>query len=306
MAGMAPADLYRLEPDRPELDRPVLVQALNGFVDAGGAVRLAREHLLAALDHRVVATFDVDQLIDYRSRRPPMLFVEDHWEHYEDPQLAVRLVWDSAGVPFLLLDGPEPDVRWERFVGAVRAMIAQLDVRLTVGLNAIPMAVPHTRPVGITAHATRRQLVSGFRPWVSTVTVPASAGHLLEYRLGQHGLDAVGFAAHVPHYVAQLDYPLSAAVLLESVAAVSGLALPTDGLRSAAETVRGEIDAQVAQSAEVAAVVHGLEEQYDSFTSDHRDLLADPAARLPTADELGAELERFLSEQRERGDSADG
>jgi predicted ATP-grasp superfamily ATP-dependent carboligase len=306
MADMAPAELYRLEPDRPELDRPVLVQALSGFIDAGSAVRLAREHLLATLDHRVVATFDVDQLVDYRSRRPAMLFVEDHWEHYEEPQLVVRLVWDSVGVPFLLLDGPEPDVQWERFITAVRGVVAQLNVRLTVGLNAIPMAVPHTRQVGVTAHATRKQLVSGFQPWVNTVTVPASAGHLLEYRLGQHGLDAIGFAAHVPHYVAQLDYPLSAAVLLESVTAVSGLALPTDELRTAAETVRGEIDAQVAQSPEVAAVVQGLEEQYDSYTSDHRDLLADPSARLPTADELGAELERFLSERHERGDSADG
>ncbi len=303
---MAPTELYRLEPDRPELAQPVLIQALHGFIDAGNAVRLAREHLLATLDHRVVATFDVDQLLDYRSRRPPMLFVEDHWEHYEEPRLVVRLLWDEAGVPFLLLDGPEPDVQWERFVAAVRALVTQLDVRLTVGLNAIPMAVPHTRPVGVTAHATRKQLIAGFQPWVNTVTVPASAGHLLEYRLGQQGQDAVGFAAHVPHYVAQLDYPLSAVVLLESTAAVSGLALPVDALRSAAETVREEIDAQVAQSPEVATVVRGLEEQYDAFASDHRDLLADGGSRLPTADELGAELERFLSEQRERGDSTDG
>src|SRR5258705_12532478 len=72
-----PHELYELSDDLPELGRPVLVQALTGFVDAGSATRLAREHLLTSLDAQLIATFDADQLIDYRSRRPVMIFVED-------------------------------------------------------------------------------------------------------------------------------------------------------------------------------------------------------------------------------------
>jgi len=87
-----PQDLYQLAGDLPDLGRPVLIQALTGFVDAGSAGRLAREHLLETLPGQVIATFDIDALLDYRSRRPVMLFVEDHWESYEEPTLALHLL----------------------------------------------------------------------------------------------------------------------------------------------------------------------------------------------------------------------
>jgi hypothetical protein len=201
-----PEDLYEFDPVQPqpgELVRPVLVHALGGFVDAGQAGRLAADHLLATLPHRVIVRFDVDQLYDYRARRPVMTFVEDHWESYDSPRLEISLVEDSAGTGFLMLTGPEPDVQWERFTSAVRLLVERFEVRLTVGVHAIPMAVPHTRPVGVTAHATRPELVAGAEPWVSRVQVPGHMAGLLEFRLGQAGFDAAGYAVHVPHDLAQ-------------------------------------------------------------------------------------------------------
>ncbi|MCU1673226.1 MAG: hypothetical protein JWN77_1339 [Frankiales bacterium] len=296
MRRLDPSELFELDPDRPELDRPVLVQALDGFIDAGSGKRLAREHLLTAYSSQVVARFDVDQLLDYRARRPAMLFVEDHWESYEDPELAVHLLQDAAGTPFLLLAGPEPDVQWERFTEAVRMVVDRLGVRLTIGLNAIPMGVPHTRPTGVIAHGSRKELVAGYEPWVNAVQVPSTAGHLLEYRLGQAGYDAVGFAVHVPHYVSQTEYPAAAAALVAEVARAGDLELPLDLLEAAAATAREAIDEQVAGAPEVAEVVHALENQYDAFLAGRGvSLLED--ADLPSADELGAELERFLAEQ---------
>ena len=44
-------------------------------------------------------------------------------------------------------------------------------------------------------------------PWRGELRVPSSAQALLELRLGEWGHDALGFVAHVPHYLAQLDYP---------------------------------------------------------------------------------------------------
>jgi predicted ATP-grasp superfamily ATP-dependent carboligase len=303
-----PHGLYELADDLPDLGRPVLVQALSGFVDAGNAVRLAREHLLETLESRPVATFDIDQLLDYRSRRPPMIFIEDHWESYEAPKLELHLLHDDAGTPFLLLTGPEPDLQWERLVAALIEVVGRLGVGLTVGLNAIPMAVPHTRPTGITAHGTRRELVAGYEPWLQRVQVPGSAGHLLEFRLGEKGHDAMGFAAHVPHYLAQAEYPPAAEQLLTSVSKSTGLLLPTEGLRQVSESVRTDIDQQIAQTAEAAELVRALEEQYDAFTRGRQrgaNLLAD-SGPLPTAEELGAELERFLAEQGRSPESGSG
>ncbi|MDG4780404.1 PAC2 family protein [Micromonospora sp. WMMD961] len=303
-----PHELYQLTDDLPDLGQPVLIQALTGFVDAGNASRLAREQLLTSLEGRPIATFDVDQLFDYRSRRPVMTFVEDHWESVDAPKLELHLLHDDDETPFLLLTGPEPDLQWERFVAAVAGLAARLDVRLTVGLNSIPMAVPHTRPTGVTAHATRPELIAGYEPWLQRVQVPGSVGHLLEFRLGEQGRDALGFAAHVPHYVAQTEYPAAAEVLLTSVSRSTGLLLPGDGLRSAAEVVRVEIDRQVAQTDDAAALVQALEEQYDAFARGRgeKSLLAPDAGPLPTADELGAELERFLAEQTRPGDTPAG
>ncbi|WP_328460329.1 PAC2 family protein [Actinoplanes sp. NBC_00393] len=293
-----PHGLYEVSGDLPDLDGPVLIQALTGFVDAGSAIQLAREHLLEHLESEVIATFDLDQLLDYRSRRPPMIFVADHFESYEDPRLALHLVRDQLGNQFLLLAGPEPDLQWERFIAAITALIDQLGVRVTVGLNAIPMAVPHTRPVGVTAHATDKRLLGDHESWLQRVQVPASVGNLLEFRLGQSGHDALGYAAHVPHYLAQTGYPAAAELLLDSVSASTGLALPTGGLREAAALVREEVDKQIADDEQAGRLVTSLEAQYDAFLRGRQgNLLAETDGPLPTAEELGAELERFLAEQ---------
>jgi hypothetical protein len=293
-----PQGLIEYADDVPELDRPVLIEALDGFVDAGSVRKLVREQLLAGSD-AILATFDVDQLIDYRSRRPPMVFERDHWSGYAEPRLAVHLLHDDIGTPFLLLEGPEPDYQWERFLAAVQLVIERFDVRLTVGLNAIPMAVPHTRPVGVIAHATSADLVADHPSWIDRVQVPGSAGNLLEYRLGQAGHEAIGFAVHVPHYVAQSEFPASAVALLESVTKAADLVLPSGELRAAATRTAAEIDAQVADNSEVAEVVQALEQQYDSFVAGAgRSLLGEsPAEPLPSADELGEAFELFLAQQ---------
>jgi hypothetical protein len=296
-----PRELYTLEPELPPLDRPVLVHALSGYVDAGEAARLACAHLLDQFPTQVVARFDTDQLHDYRARRPAMVFDADHWESYADPELLLHAVTDAAGARFLVLTGPEPDSQWERYVAAVRSLIDLLDVRLTIGLNAIPMAVPHTRPIGMTAHASRQELIPGNEPWLQRVQVPASATHLLEFRLKQAGSDAVGYAVHVPHYLSQSEYPEGARRLVAAIAEVSGLSLPTDALETAATAARAEIDKQIADSPEAMAVVSALEQQYDAFARGHgNDLLVGEANDLPTAEELGAELERFLAEHTRR------
>ncbi|GAB6897337.1 PAC2 family protein [Kineosporia succinea] len=306
-----PRDLYTLADEQPEegaLERPVLLHALGGFIDAGNAGRLAGEHLLSSLEHKVLAEFDVDQLYDYRARRPPMTFMENHWESYEAPRLILEEVKDVEGRGFLMLTGPEPDIQWERFVAAVTQLVDHYDVRLTVGVHAIPMAVPHTRPSGMTAHATRKNLIDIKNVWAGNVQVPGNVAGLLELRLGQAGKDAAGFAVHVPHYLTQAEFPDAAVALVDAVADVADLTLPTGSLIEAGIETRAAIEEQVSGQPEVAAVVSALEQQYDAYVAGEGNALplADGPGELPTADELGAELERFLAEENERkgrGDS---
>jgi hypothetical protein len=297
-----PDQMYELEVPAPQLAStdgrgPVLVHALEGFSDAGHAVRLAAEHLKSSMDTELVASFAIDDLLDYRSRRPLMTFKTDHFTHYEDPELSLFALRDSLGTPFLLLAGLEPDLQWERFVTAVRLLAERLGVRRTIGLGAIPMAVPHTRPVTMTAHSNNRDLIADHQPWVGEVQVPSSVSNLLEYRMAQHGQEAVGFTAHIPHYLAQTDYPAAAEALLAQVAESASLQFPLDSLAEAAVAVRSKIDEQVEASDEVAQVVGALERQYDAFINaqENRSLLARDED-LPSGEELGAEFERFLAQ----------
>jgi predicted ATP-grasp superfamily ATP-dependent carboligase len=306
-AGVArdPGDLYKVSPDAPELGEVPMLYYLDGFIDAGGAGRLLTAHLLGTLEHTEVARFDVDSLIDYRSRRPVMTFAKDHWEHYDAPEISVSLLHDETGTPFLLLNGPEPDHDWNAFIAALLSLSTTLKVQLAVGFHGIPMGVPHTRPLGVTAHATRTDLVEGYRPLVDRLQVPGSAAALLELRMGEEGRSAIGFAVHVPHYLAQAAYPAAAVTLLESVQRATGLTLPTDALREAAHRTDLEIARQVEGSDEVSEVVQALEQQYDAFTAGNSDMLADEPENMPTAEELGAQFERFLAEQQGRGDNPD-
>jgi hypothetical protein len=276
---------------------PVLIHSLDGFLDAGNAAAIATRALLDQSAGRVVASFDIDAFYDYRARRPPMTFSESRYEDYEPPRLVVRLNHDSLGTPYLLMHGPEPDTHWEAFALAVREVVEKLRVRLTVSMGAVPMAVPHTRPVMLTNHATRPDLLLHENIWKGQIRVPASAQALLELRLGGWGHPAMGFVAHIPHYVAQFDYPSASATMLESVEVVTGLQWELADVEAAGEAKMVEIAAQIDDSDEVREVVLGLEQQYDAFhrPDDDESLPLAEERDLPTGEELGAEFERFLA-----------
>src|SRR6478736_1497980 len=289
-----------------------LVVVLTGFLDAGKSAELAARHLSELAEGTVVATFDVDALHDYRARRPPVTFVRDHYADYEAPRLVGRALRDTGGTPFLLLAGPEPDIRWEAFARAVREVVERFDVSRVVSMGAVPMAVPHTRPIAITPHANRPELVPGESPWQGELRVPASAQALLEIRLGEWGIDALGFVAHIPHYLAQMEYPQAALVLLEHLEIGGHLTIDLGELREAAEITEAEVDRYLSTHDEVGDVVRGLEQQYDSFREAEAagtSLLASDGT-LPTGEEIGRDFEAFLADLDDRskddGDDAGG
>ncbi|MGW4649336.1 PAC2 family protein [Kitasatospora sp. NPDC004289] len=280
----------------------VLLYHFEGFMDAGEAGGQVVTHLLEQGSPQVVARFDHDRLVDYRARRPAMTFDREKWTDYDPPELLLQLVHDSVGTPFLLLTGPEPDTEWELFAAAVRELAARFEVRLAVDFHGIPMGVPHTRPVGLTPHGNRLDLAAGYPKWFDQAQVPGSAQALVEYRLAESGQEVLGFAVHVPHYVARSPYPAAAVLILEAVQSATGLVLPGTELRDRVGEVYADIEEQLAQGdGELAAAIRGMESQYDAVAgAEGRDsLLAEPAD-LPSADELGRRFEEFLAEH-ERG-----
>jgi proteasome assembly chaperone (PAC2) family protein len=306
-----PEELYELGPAAPDIPDAPMLHHLEGFIDAGSAGRLLADHLLRNFSPETVARFDTDRLLDYRSRRPLMIYDNSHWESYDAPELALHLLRDSGGRPFLLLTGPEPDHEWKLFTEAVLDLAARIGAGAAVSFLGIPAGMPHTRPLGVIAHATREGLISGHQRLSSRIQLPGSAHALLELRLGEAGRDAMGFAVQVPHYLAQAVYPPAALALLGSVTAATGLELPDSELREAAERTNEAIERQVAESAEVAELVRALEQQYDTAAqaqghdAEAGTGLLSEGEPIPTADELAAQFERFLAENQGRTDPPD-
>jgi len=298
LAGMLdPAQLFDLQTDSVELvdsgaapDGLVLLHQLHGFIDAGQAGTQLSKHILASCEHDRLAVFDHDQLHDYRSRRPTMVFDANQWKSVEDIELVLYRVTDSDGVVFLLLTGPEPDTQWDRYSAAVIMIAERFNVRITMSGYGIPMAVPHTRPLTMTAHATDSDLVNNYRSWIDRVEVPGSAVNLVQFRLGQAGRRAMGFAVHVPHYLAQANYPLAAKALADAITEAGGPRFDLADLTRSGEETVAEINTEMTSSAEVTELVSNLEQAYDAVS-------ADTAGLVPSADELGAEFERYLAEQ---------
>ncbi len=303
-----PEELYELGPAAAEpsgLAGAPMLHHLDGFIDAGNAGRLLAEHLLRAFPHQTVARFDADRLIDYRSRRPLMIYDNSRWDSYDAPELTLYLLHDALGRPFMLLTGPEPDHEWGLFADAVVAICTRFGTGPAVSFLGIPAGVPHTRPLAVIAHATREDLVVGHQRLTHRIQLPGSALALLEYRLGEAGRDALGFAVQVPHYLAQAVYPPAALALLGAVTAAAGLTLPDAGLTEAAERTNEAIERQVAESAEIAELVRALEQQYDAAAQDAAGGLLSEGESVPTGEELAAEFQRYLAENQGRADPPD-
>jgi PAC2 family len=289
--------LYARAASAPPVPRGLpLVITLTGFTDAGSAVSQLVDYFRDELDPTPLAVFSNDVLLDYRARRPVISFEQDHLTDYRPPRLELSLVHDSLGQPFVLLAGYEPDFAWDAFAATVLEFVEALEVSTVTWVHAIPMPVPHTRPIGTTVSGTRSDLTEAHSVWQPHTQVPSTAGHLLEYRLAEAGAKVSGFVLLVPHYLGDTEYPAAALAGLDSLTVATGLVFSGDDLRDENREYLTKVDEQVGGSDELSRMLEGLEERYDAYMAGST--LATPMIHtgdLPSADELAAELERFLA-----------
>ena len=273
--------LYKLNDPGP-LDRPAIVVALDGWVDAGSAGTTAAA--LVAANAEVVATFDADRLFDYRARRPTLEIEDGRLSEMTWPAFEIQLA-RHAERDLLVLTGPEPDYRWPRLADAVVEAARALGVVEWVTIGAIPAAVPHTRAVPILGTASEPGLLRGdIRPGpTGLLRVPAALVSVLEMRAAEAGITAVGYFAQVPHYVSG-PYPPAALALHRAVARHVEIDLDSGSLADESEQLRIRLDAATAADENTRGYVERLESMVDE-------------ERLPAGDDLISEIEQFLRDQ---------
>jgi hypothetical protein len=297
-----PSELFELHDDDFDVPRGLhLIAGLTGFTDSGSTISQLGNHIFEKLDYRVVAMFENDELLDYRSRRPVMFFEKDHISSYEPQVLALYLVTDEVGQKFLYLHGYEPDFKWDAFVDAVLEIVDIFEVLDFTWVHSIPFPVPHTRPISVTVSGNRKDLIDAVSEWKPQTQVPGNVLHLLEFRFTQEDIPSAGFVMLVPHYLSDVEYPQAAVAAFERITAATGLVFPTDSLREEGMKFTTEITKNISENPELAKMVSTLETGYNTDqTGTFTPKISRPETIVPSADEIAAELEDYLSLKRKQ------
>jgi len=270
------------------LNRPIMVVGLTGWFDASGAATGALEWLLRDRVAPVVASIDPDPFYDFTQERPEVWLDEDEVSNIRWPTNDFRIARYPGGTrDLVVLSGVEPHVRWSTYCDCVTAMATRMscDVVVTIGANAD--AVPHTRTPHVVGSSTNEELVRRLglsRPQYQGITGVVG---VLQERLERRDLAAISLRVGVPHYLGNAQHPKSSAALLRHLEHVLGVATGHAELTGEIDRWQSLHDEAVAEDPQAAAYVQMLERQYDQNSE----------AMLPSADDLGAELEAFLREQ---------
>lgn len=278
--------------DQRTLQADTLLITVGSYTDAGRVQRLIDDALLNNLANYELGSFDSDRLYDYTGHRPVITFDQDHFRDYERPELKLHHLTDVGGKPFLLLSGPEPNFQWENIASSVDYLIDQFGVQKSVIVHGFPAPTPHTRPTFVSQFAQQADLRDDSKRLPMSFQMSSAFGGMLAYRLGEADRNVMGLIAHVPQYLAHTEHPAAAIALLDGVMGSTGLALPTASLEGRVGQTLAELDAQVADDEETAAIVGQLERQYDAFMS-QRELTA--STEIPSGEEIAAEFEEFLA-----------
>jgi proteasome assembly chaperone (PAC2) family protein len=274
------------------------VCAFKGWNDAGEAASSALTFMGGSLEARRFATIDPEDFVDFQATRPEVKLVEGITRTIEWPEWEVY----EARVPraprdLVILTGPEPSYRWRTFCAQVVELSEALGVQLVVTLGALLADVPHSRPVGVTAHASDPGLVERLSLQPPTYEGPTGITGVLQSACSGAGVPSASLWAAVPHYVAVSPNPKGALALLRRLESLVGVTVDASQLESAAVDYERQVTRAVELDPEVQAFVERLERAADEEEGP-TDL-----SQIPSGDVLAREFQRFL---RQRGGGQGG
>ncbi len=272
---------------RPELARPVLVVAFEGWNDAGDAASSAVRWFADRWDATPFADIDPEVFYDFTSTRPEVRIEDDarviDWPSNEFSATSLP----GSERDLVLLHGVEPQLRWRTFADLVLEVAESLDASMVVTLGALLAEVPHTRPVGVVGTAYDQEVVTRLGLAPSQYQGPTGIVGVLHDRCRAAGLESASLWATVPTYVPGAPSPKATLALVEKTAELLGEGVITTDLEIASASYERQIDELVDDDEETQAYVAALEQRHDEQLS------------VPEPGELVEEVERFL---REHGD----
>jgi proteasome assembly chaperone (PAC2) family protein len=272
------------------LREPVLIAAFRGWNDAGDAASFAAIHMGRSWSASKVASIDPEEFYDFQVTRPQVKLAEGITRQITWPAnefWAAR--FEERERDIILLVGTEPNTRWRTFTDLVIEVAGRHGVKMAVTLGALLADVPHSRPVQVTATAADTELVQSLGLQRSRYEGPTGIVGVLHDRLATAGIKSASLWAAVPHYLAVNPNPKAALALVQKASALVGIDTDVSALEHATTTYEEQVAQVVAQDDDVQAYVRLLEERSDEEGTSEID-----PSKLPSADALAAEVERYL------------
>jgi proteasome assembly chaperone (PAC2) family protein len=272
------------------LNSPIMVLALRGWFDIAEVATVAINELLDDRVAPIVASIDPDPFFDFTQERPHVELDEDEVRHIRWPLNEFRFA-RFPGTPhdLVVLAGVEPHLRYATFADCVLEVAKRSKCEVVVTVGAVADTIPHTRPPLVVGSTTNRSLISALGLSPPRYQGITGLVGVLQERLDRAGIPAVSLRVGVPHYLGNAEHPQSSIALLQHLHHVIGIPVRTSRLANDAARRRVLHDEAVAEDEQATAYVAMLEREYDQRAE----------AAIPSADDLGADFERFLREQRD-------
>lgn len=268
--------------DRPELDSPVMILAFEGWNDAGDAASTAARHIRDRFGGNEFATIDPEEFYDFTTTRPNIRLSDGDREIEWPENSFATIAAEDAGRDVIVFVGSEPQLRWRSYTEQIVAMVEEFDVELVVTLGALIADVVHSRPATIYSSGYDTELIERLDLEPSSYEGPTGIVGVVHDALRRSGLGSVSLWGTVPSYVPHATSPKAALALVNRVAQLLDMAIPSTALEIGAAAYERQIDELVDEDEETTAYVNQLEEEYDK------------SMRPESGAELIEELEQFL------------
>ncbi len=278
---------------RPDgLRAPALVCAFTGWNDAGDAASAALSFVGSSLGAERFARIDPEEFYDFQAARPEIRLSEGR---------ARRIVWPAVEIfacrvpraprDLILLQGPEPSMRWGSFCRQIIDLAEAMGTQLVVTLGALLADVPHSHPVAMTGLASDDALVERLGLAQATYEGPTGIVGVLHAACADAGLPSASLWASVPHYVAAAPNPKAALAIIRKLEGLVGIAVDAGELERAAADYERQVSLAVQADPDVQAFVERLERAAEEESE------AISPGELPSGDVIAREFQRFLRQQ---------
>ncbi len=266
----------------PELRRPVLIAAFEGWNDAGDAASTAVRFLAERWRAEPFADIAAEAFFDFTTHRPSVHLDDEGQRTIVWPRNRFLHAHVAELGDVILLDGTEPALLWRTFCTEVLAVVRQFDVSMVLTFGALISDVPHSRPVEVHGSSTDAELSARHHFETSSYEGPTGIVGVLQNELNKAGVVSASLWAAVPSYVHGSPSPKAALALVEKVAGMLDVGLPTTDLQIASAAYERQVNTLVSDDEDTAELVRQLEQRYDE--------MSDPGG-------LVEEVEQFLRER---------